>query len=78
MESVIPSPVQILSPRIQGNNFGFSFATEPYESYTVEWAANLPAAGWSTYTNFLGNGSTVDVQIPLLPGAKQYYRVRRP
>jgi hypothetical protein len=78
VESIVSAPVKLLSPRGQGNALGFSFATSPYESYTVEWTTNLSAPVWTIYTNFTATGTTSDVQIPFLPGAQYYYRVRRP
>lgn len=78
---VVPvPPVRLLTPEIVGSNFRFSFATESYESYTVQWTTNLTAPVWSNYTNLTGDGLTNLVSVPLLPGnsAQQYFRVRRP
>lgn len=80
VENLVLSPVKILSPQIGGTNFSFSFATDIYESYTVQWTTNLLSANWTTYTNFAGNGGTNYVIVPLpanLSGA-QYFRVSRP
>jgi hypothetical protein len=77
---IVFAPVKILSPSLAGTNFNFSFASEAYESYTVQWTTNLSAANWTTYTNFMGNGSTNSLTIPLpvnLPSA-QFFRVSRP
>ncbi|MEY4917535.1 MAG: hypothetical protein RL616_1448 [Verrucomicrobiota bacterium] len=77
---IVFAPVKILSPSLAGTNFNFSFASEAYESYTVQWTTNLSAANWTTYTNFIGNGSTNSLTIPLpvnLPSA-QFFRVSRP
>ncbi|MEI9960554.1 MAG: hypothetical protein WDM76_05290 [Limisphaerales bacterium] len=41
MEPIVLAPVEILSPYMAGSDFGFSFTTEPYESYTVQWTTNL-------------------------------------
>ena len=79
VEPVVIAPVQLLSPYVAGNNFNFSFATEPYESYTVQQATNLIAPiAWVNYTNLLGNGATNDVTVPLLDQTQQYFRVNRP
>lgn len=77
---IVIAPVKILSPQLAGTNFSFSFATEAYASYTVQWTTNLATGGWTSYTNFIGNGSTTAVTIPLtvnLPWA-QFFRVSRP
>jgi photosystem II stability/assembly factor-like uncharacterized protein len=74
------APVKIMSPQMVGNTFSFSFASESYASYTLQWTTNLLAGNWTTYTNFLGNGTTSEMFVPLpanLPGA-QFFRVSRP
>ena len=78
VEPIVLSPVQLLSPQIVGNNFAFSFATEPYESYTVQWATNLTSPTWLNLTNFAGNGAPNDILVPLNGFAPQYFRVSRP
>lgn len=78
VESIVLTPVTILSPRLVGNNFSFDFATEAYESYTVQWATNVTAPTWVNHTNLIGNGSTTNVLVPLLNSASQYFRVSRP
>ena len=80
VESIVLSPVKILSPQLVGNSFNFSFASEAYESYTVQWTTNLLAANWTTYTNFMGNGGTnlVVVPWPVNLSAAQFFRVSRP
>ena len=80
VENIVLAPVKILSPQISGPNFSFSFATDAYESYTVQWTTNLLNGSWTSYTNFAGSGSTNQLVVPLpvnQPGA-QYFRVSRP
>jgi photosystem II stability/assembly factor-like uncharacterized protein len=77
VEPIILTSVQLLAPQIFGNNFKFSFATEAFESYTVQSATNLTSPAWVNWTNFAGNGATNDILIPVT-GAPQYFRVRRP
>lgn len=76
--TVTGAPVTILSPRIEGNDFGFSFATEPSVSYTVQWTTNLTTPNWVNHTNLVGNGNPTSVLVPLLDLTQQYFRVRRP
>jgi hypothetical protein len=80
VEGIVIAPVQLLPPVVSGNEFSFSFVTEPYESYTVQWATNLTMPDWLAYTNFIGFGGTNTVSVSLLPGgaAQQYFRVIRP
>ena len=77
---VIYPPVQILSPRITGTNFLFNFASDAYESYTVQWTTNLTSGSWTTYTNFYTSGANSTLTIPLPPNnfSAQYFRVSRP
>jgi hypothetical protein len=79
VEPVVLAPVQLLSPYVAGNNFNFSFVTEPYETYNVQWATNLTAPmTWVNYANLLGDGTTNNVRVPLLNQSQQYFRVSRP
>lgn len=77
VEPLVLSPVKLLAPYVAGNNFGFGFATEPYESYTVQWTTNLGSPAWLSYTNLVGDGGTNTVLVPLNP-VPQYFRVTRP
>jgi hypothetical protein len=76
MESIPAFPVELLSPLIAADEFRFSFATEPYKSYTVEHATSLSAPDWVTVTNVVGDGGTNTISTPLQP-AENYFRVRR-
>lgn len=80
VEPIVVTPVILSSSRVAGNNFTFEFASEPYESYTIQYTTNLIAPTWLAYTNIVGNGSTISSTIPLIPGnsAAQYFRVSRP
>jgi len=80
VESADNTPAQIIAPAIAGNNFSFRFGTENYESYTVQGTTNLLNSNWTTWTNFVGNGATNTVTIPLAPNnfTAQFFRVTRP
>ncbi|MSU58407.1 MAG: hypothetical protein EXS35_09545 [Pedosphaera sp.] len=78
VEKIVLAPVTMLAPRVIGNNFSFDFATEPYESYTVQWATNLTSPSWVNFTNLAGNGNPNTMLVPLLNSAPQYFRVSRP
>jgi hypothetical protein len=74
------TPVQIQSPQLNGTNFSFSFATELYESYTLQWSTNLLNGNWATLGAISGAGNTTNVVIPLPanPVSPQFFRVSRP
>jgi hypothetical protein len=76
---IVYAPVNIVTPQLSGTSFGFSFGTEAYESYTVQWTTNLLSGSWVNYTNFMGTGSPMTLSIPLPVGSDgQYFRVTRP
>jgi len=80
VENLTIAPVQLLAPAVSGNQFSFGFATEAYESYTVQWATRLNPPNWMNYTNLVGNGGPQVITVPLSPtgGGEQYFRVSRP
>jgi hypothetical protein len=82
VEALVAAPILLLSPHIVGNNFSLSFATDPYESYTVLRATDLATPNWVTVSNLVGNGAITEVLVPLLAQtndvAQQYFRVSRP
>jgi hypothetical protein len=80
VEKLVIAPVQLLSPVVNGNQFSFSFATEPYESYTAQRATSLSPPDWANYTNFVGNGGlrVIVAPLPSNGSAQQYFRVSRP
>ncbi len=80
VEGIVYAPVKIVSPQIAGTNFIFSFGTDAYESYTVQWTTSLASGNWTTLTNFYANGAT-NTQIIPLPANNfpaQFFRVTRP
>jgi hypothetical protein len=74
------APPQIVAPQMAGTNFSFSFATDAYESYTVQWTTNVVLGSWTTLTNFYANGLPNTVTVPLPPNnfSAQFFRVSRP
>lgn len=78
VEGITIAPVQILAPTLVNNAFHFSFATEAYEPYSVQWTTNLTAHVWMNYTNFVGDGNVMELTAPWNPGQESYYRVSRP
>lgn len=78
VEPIVLAPVKILTPQMVGTNF--TFATDAYEVYTVQWTTNLSSGNWTSYTNFVSPGGTNTLTIPLPPNnfSAQYFRVSRP
>jgi hypothetical protein len=70
-----PVPVQILSPQRVGTNFIFQFATASGQSYTVQRNDDLTTTNWVFYTNIVGTGSAMQVQVPaMVTPAKRFFR----
>lgn len=78
VESLTIAPVQILAPAITNGMFQFRFATEAYESYTVQWTTNLLSPDWTMYTNLVGTGAELELNVPGNAGQASYFRVSRP
>lgn len=74
----VPLPtINILSPKISGTNFSFSFPTTSDQSYTVWGNTNLATTNWISIANFTGNGLTNFVAVPMTNSA-QFFRVSAP
>jgi hypothetical protein len=74
-----PLPVEILSPQRVGANFLFQFATASSQSYTIQRNDDLATTNWVFYTNIVGTGSAMQVQVPVtVTPAKRFFRVREP
>ncbi len=77
---IVLAPVQIQSPQLAGTNFSFSFATDLYESYMVQWTTNLLNGNWMSLGSYSGAGNTTNIVLPLpASGASpRFFRVSRP
>jgi hypothetical protein len=74
-----PVAVQILSPQQVGTNFFFHFPTASGQSYTIQRNDDLATTNWVFYTNIVGDGSAMQVQVPAIATpAKRFFRVREP
>ena len=74
-----PVAVQILSPQQFGTNFLFQFPTASGQSYTIQRNDDLATTNWVFYTNVVGDGSAMQVQVPAAATpAKRFFRVREP
>jgi dextranase len=73
-----PSP-RLLAPQWSRTNFSFGLATMAGQSYTVWGKTNLISTNWFSQTNFVGNGSTNQVWLPLTgQEPSQFYRISLP
>ncbi len=69
-----PAPV-VFAPAKVGNDFVFSFQTEPGKTYRVCYTDSLSSPSWQYLPNIIGDG-TVKAVTDSAPGARQrFYRV---
>lgn len=71
------APVVMQHPSCDGNSFSFSFSTDLNRSYIVQYATSLlPPLNWQSETNFIGDGTTVTISIPVSLSGTRFYRVQ--
>ena len=68
----------VLFPQLSDTRFVLTIQNVSGVSYTVQQSANLSAFNWTTYTNFIGNGSLTQFAIPFTDPAQLFFRVRQP
>ena len=80
VERLTVAAVEMLSPMVLSNQFSFRFATERYETYTVQRTTTLTPPSWVNYINVVGNGSpyVVTAPLPVTGDTSHYFRVNRP
>jgi hypothetical protein len=72
-------PVQIINTKLLGTNLLFQFSTISGQSYTIQSNDDLATNNWAFYTNFIGDGSMLQFQTPVLATpALNFFRVREP
>jgi probable HAF family extracellular repeat protein len=70
------APITLLNPAFNGNSFSFSLATQAGVTYQGQFVSPLGTANnWITFTNFVGDGSTVQVSDWKLSQDQGFYRV---
>ena len=69
-----PAPI-IFAPTKVGNNFIFSFQTEPGKTYKVNYADSLTAPSWQTLSSLSGDGSVTTVTNSAPGAAQRFYRL---
>ena len=74
-----PLPLVISTPRREGTNFVFNFATVSNQSYSVWAKANLPTTNWVSYTNLVGDGYVQKITTSITSSQTgSFYRVSSP
>ena len=68
-------PPQIANVHEAANNCVFSFGTSSNQTYTVQQNSSLATAGWTTFTNFTGDGSVHQVVAPVTNAPQKFFRV---
>ena len=69
-----PAPI-IFAPAKTGNNFIFSFQTEPGKTYTAQYTDTLTPPNWLNLPNVAGNGAVASVTNAAPGIAKRYFRL---
>jgi hypothetical protein len=72
--AALPVTVTSWSP-LPGGSLGLQFQTVLGQSYVIEQNTNLAMTNWMFYSNFIGNGSPIQVVIPVTNGP-QFLRLR--
>ncbi|MFN7141114.1 MAG: hypothetical protein ACK4UN_17430, partial [Limisphaerales bacterium] len=78
VERIFPTAVKLQSPRVSGNNFIFSFSSDPGATYTVLRTTSPGQAPWVEQSTVLGSGGVMNISVPLQTISEGYYfRVAR-
>ena len=71
-------PELIASPALSGTNFTLSFTALNAPSYTIERNDDVSTTHWVFQTNILGNGSPMQLVVPVTNTTQRFFRVREP
>ncbi|MBI5387025.1 MAG: SBBP repeat-containing protein [Verrucomicrobia bacterium] len=71
-------PAQLLGSSVSAGNFSFRFGTVTNRSYTVERTDGFSPANWVFHTNLTGDGTLMEVAVPLTNAPRRFFRVRQP
>ena len=74
--SSVNQSIQLTSPQLLGSNLNFGFQTVTNQNYTIQQNTNLGSTNWFAYTNFIGNGSNAQFNVPVGNAPEQFFRVR--
>jgi hypothetical protein len=70
------SAFQIYNAQFIGATFQFSFASQAGVVCVVESSTPLPVSVWQPRTNVTGDGTLKTIQLPMNPGAAEFFRLR--
>jgi hypothetical protein len=62
-------------PQTSGGNFQLGFQTVPGRTETVQMRTNLFLGNWVDVTNFVGDGSSYQLSVPITNSPGKYFRV---
>lgn len=71
----VDAPPQILSSRLNDGQFSFAVPTVAGQSYLVERNNDLSTTNWTYYTNFIGDGSLMRLNVPITH-VQRFFRLR--
>jgi hypothetical protein len=63
---------------VSGGNFNLSLQTVNGQSYTLYYNDDLATTNWLPYTNFSGNGGTLQLIVPVTNSAQRFFRIGEP
>jgi hypothetical protein len=70
--------VQIESPQQVGSGLGLQFGTVSNQSYTLQRSPDLSPEDWVSFSNFVGDGTPIQISISTSNSAQEFFRVREP
>ena len=70
------TPPTITNVQYAGGTFGFSFQTDDWPTYIIEYKNALTDAQWTTLTTRVGDGSVMTVMDAAATGVSRFYRIR--
>jgi hypothetical protein len=73
--TIASQPLRILTPRLTGGQFSFSFSTVTGQVYLVERNDSLNPMNWVYFTNVLGNNSLIQIRAPIT-NTRSFFRLR--
>jgi hypothetical protein len=74
----VANSLQIVTPQVAGGQFRLSFQSSGGQSYTLYYNNNLGTTNWVPYTNVTGNGSVMQLSIPVTNTAQRFFRISQP
>ena len=66
----------ILSPKVNGNDFTFSFETISNMTYVIECRDSLNDASWQTLQSISGDGNPTTVTNSVPDALQRFFRLR--